>query len=79
MAHADAATRAVLRKAIEDGDASAMPVVLEAIAAAGSLDYSLSRARDYAEAAETALDALPGNAHVAALRGLVRYAISRDR
>jgi octaprenyl-diphosphate synthase len=79
MAHADAATRAVLRKAIEDGDATAMPVVLEAIAAAGSLDYSLSRARDYAEAAETALDALPGNAHVAALRGLVRYAISRDR
>jgi octaprenyl-diphosphate synthase len=79
MAHADAATRAVLRKAIEHGDAGAMPVVLEAITAAGSLDYSLSRARDYAAAAEAALDVLPGGTHVAALRGLVRYAISRDR
>ena len=79
MAQADAGTRAQLRKAIEDGDSGAMPVVLEAIAAAGSLDYSLARARDYAAAAESALDGLPGNAHVAALRGLVRYAISRDR
>ena len=79
MAQADAATREVLRKAIEDGDAGAMPVVLEAIAAAGSLDYSLRRARDYAEAAEAALDGLPANPHVAALRGLVRYSINRDR
>ena len=79
MAHADADTRDLLRTAIGEGDAAAMPVVLQAIDAARSLEYSLDRARDYAEAAEAALDGLPGNAHVAALRGLARYAISRDR
>jgi octaprenyl-diphosphate synthase len=79
MAHADARTRELLRSAIEEGDAGAMPVVLQAISAAHSLEYSLARANDYAEAAEAALDGLQGNAHVAALRGLVRYAISRDR
>ncbi|WP_140910105.1 polyprenyl synthetase family protein [Cognatiluteimonas lumbrici] len=79
MAHADEAVRALLRRAIEEGDASAMPTVLEAIAAARSLDYSLARAHDYAEAAEAALDGLEDGPHVAALRGLARYAISRDR
>jgi len=79
MAHADAAVRSLLRRAIEEGDASAMPTVLEAIAAARSLDYSLARAHDYAEAAEAALDDLADGPHVAALRGLARYAISRDR
>lgn len=79
MAHADEAVRALLRRAIEEGDAGAMPTVLEAIAAARSLDYSLARAHDYAEAAEAALDGLEDGPHVAALRGLARYAISRDR
>ncbi len=79
IAHADAATRALLRKAIEDGDTGAMPVVLAAIADAGSLEYSLGRAGEYAQAAERALDGLADNAHIAALRGLARYTVSRDR
>ncbi|MEO5566194.1 MAG: polyprenyl synthetase family protein [Luteimonas sp.] len=79
IAHADEATRAVLRTAIIDGDSGQMPAVLAAIAAAGSLDYSLDRANDYARAAEHALDGLAENPHVAALRGLARYAVNRDR
>ena len=79
IAHADDATRTVLRKAIEDGDCAAMPAVLAAIAEAGSLAYSLERASDYARAAERALAGLPENPHVAALRGLARYAVNRDR
>ena len=79
MAHADPGTREVLRSAIEEGDTGAMPVVLQAISTSRSLEYSLARANDYAQAAEAALDGLRDNAHVAALRGLVRYAISRDR
>ena len=79
MSHADAATRDVLRNAIEQGDATAMPEVLEAIAGADSIAYSLARAADYASAAEAALSKLPDNTHVAALRGLARYTVSRDR
>jgi octaprenyl-diphosphate synthase len=81
ITHADEATRALLRQAIADGDTGAMPDVLAAIASADSLGYSLGRAGEYAQAAERALDCngVQDNAHVAALRGLARYAVSRDR
>ena len=77
MAQADEATRARLRTVVEQGDTGAMPQVLAAIEAAGSLEYSRARARDYAAAAEAALDGLPDNEAVAALRGLARYAVER--
>jgi octaprenyl-diphosphate synthase len=79
MGRSDAATRALLRRALEEGDADAMPEVQAAIAAAGSLAYSLERARDYARAAERALDGVAPNEALAALRGLARYAVDRDR
>ncbi|WP_202841198.1 polyprenyl synthetase family protein [Luteimonas saliphila] len=78
MAHADDATRARLRGIVERGEVDAMPDVLAAIASAGSLDYSLRRAGEYAAAAEAALDGLPQNDAVAALRGLARYAVARS-
>ena len=78
MRHSDDATRALLRDAIEQGDADALPQVLAAIEACGSLDYRRARARDYARDAEAALDGLDGNAFVAALRGLAQYSVSRD-
>ena len=77
MGRADDATRARLRAVIEQGDTGAMPEVLAAIEAAGSLEYSRSRARDYAAAAEAALAGLPENEAMAALRGLARYAVDR--
>ena len=77
MAHADAGTRARLRRAIEQGDTGAMPQVLAAIEAAGSLEYSRNRARAYAGAAEAALAGLRDNEALAALRGLARYAVER--
>ena len=79
MARADTMTREVLRAAVETGDTGAMPQVLAAIAGSGSLAYSLRRASDYASQAEAALAAIPDNLHVAALRGLARYTVSRDR
>lgn len=78
IAHSDEATRAVLRAAIEQGDTGALPQVLAAINATGGLDYSRRRAAEYAQAAERALDALDDNEYTAALRGLARYAVSRD-
>jgi octaprenyl-diphosphate synthase len=78
MAHSDAATRGRLRGIVERGEVDALPVVMAAIHAQGSLGYSHARAADYATAAERALDALEDNQAVAALRGLARYAVDRD-
>ena len=77
MSHSDAATHARLRAAVEQGDADALPHVLAAIRAAGSLAYSEQRANEYAIAAEGTLDGMADNACVRALRGLARYAVNR--
>jgi octaprenyl-diphosphate synthase len=76
--HSDAATQTVLRQAIEQGDADAMPRVLAAIHACGSLDYSRERALQYAREAEAALAGFDQNAYTDALRGLAQYSVSRD-
>lgn len=77
MADADAATQARLRGIIERGEVGALDEVLDAIHAAGSLDYSRRRALAYAEAAEDTLVGLDDNDALAALRGLARYAVER--
>ena len=78
MRHTDDATRARLRAIVEAGEVEAMPEVLAAIEATGGIAYSQQRARDYAAAAERALEGLGDNDAVAALRGLARYAVSRN-
>jgi len=78
MQHSDAATKAVLRNAIEHGDSEAMPQVLAAIESCGSLTYSLACAQQHASDAEAALSGLADNDYVATLRGLASYAVSRD-
>ncbi len=77
MAQATPDVRARLRRIVETGDTDALPDVLAAIEAAGSLDYSRERARAYAQAAERALAGLDDSNAVAALRGLARYAVER--
>ena len=78
MTHSDTATQSRLRAAIEHGDVGALPDVLAAIHATGGLEYSRERASNYAVAAENAIVGFTDNAHVAALRGLARYAVSRE-
>lgn len=78
IAQADTATRARLRAIIEAGDTDALPELLAAIHASGSIAYSQQRARVHAAAAEQALAGLPENDGLAALRGLARYAVNRD-
>ena len=78
MLRSDTATRDRLRHAVEHGDTDALPDVLQAIRATGGLDYSRQRASEYALAAERSLDGIADNQYTAALRGLARYAVSRD-
>ena len=78
MRHSDAGTREELRRIVEHGDIDGMPTVQSAIEACDSLAYSRGRALQYARDAEAALAGLADNAHVAALRGLAQYSVSRD-
>ncbi|MDE2407158.1 MAG: polyprenyl synthetase family protein [Xanthomonadaceae bacterium] len=78
MAHSDDGVRAELRRIVEEGDLDGLATVQAAIARCDSLDYSRARATEYADAADAALATLPGNTYVEALRGLARYAVSRD-
>ena len=77
MGHADHATRERLRAIVEQGDVDALPDVIAAIDAHGSLAYSRARAEEFAALAEAALAGLPDNDATAALRGLAHYAVGR--
>jgi octaprenyl-diphosphate synthase len=79
MVKSDDTTRERLRAIVEAGDATALPEVVAAIQAHGSLDYARSHARAHAGRAEAALDGLPDNEWTRALAGLARYAVERDR
>ncbi|MGY4516721.1 polyprenyl synthetase family protein [Lysobacter sp. HA18] len=76
--HSDAKTSERLRDIVSNGDVEALDEVIAAIRATGGLDYSRDRANEYAARAEAALGALPANAYTDALRGLARYAVSRE-
>ena len=66
-----------LARIVQDCDVAALPEVVAAIHAEGSLDYSRAMAGHYAEAAERALDGLPDNRWSRALRSLARYSVER--
>lgn len=78
LAHCDDATRAIIRHAISAGDIDAMPTILRAIVASGSLDYSRAKAAAHARRAQDALRGFPPSPWLDALHGLARYAIERD-
>ena len=79
MKHADHATRERLRAIVEAGDVDALPEVIAAIEAHDSLGYSRERALSFASRAEAALQGLPDNEATAALLGLARYAVNREK
>lgn len=78
LGRVDAASRARMAKAIEQGDTGALPEIVDAIRASGSLEYSQRIARTYADEAIAALDALPESPQLAALRGLAMYSVERE-
>ena len=78
LTRVDASTRARIATAIEQGDTGALPEIVDAIRASGSLEYSQRIARRYADEAIGALDALPESPQLAALRGLAVYSVERE-
>lgn len=78
LTRVDADTRARMAAAIEQGDTGALPEIVDAIRASGSLEYSQRIARTYADEAIAALDTLPESPQLAALRGLAVYSVERE-
>lgn len=78
MRHASPAQAAVIRQAIEQGGVENLPVVLEAIANAGSLTYTARLAMNEAEQAIASLAILPPSPHREALESIARFAAARD-
>lgn len=78
LTRVDADTRARMAAAIEQGDTGALPEIVDAIRASGSLEYSQRIARTYADEAIAALDSLPESPQLAALRGLAVYSVERE-
>ena len=77
MEHASPDQRDALARIVRDCDVDALPQVVAAIRATGSLEYSLQVAERHARAAEAALADLPDNRWARALHTLARYSIER--
>ncbi len=78
LTRVDGERRVRIATAIEQGDTSALPDIVSAIRASGSLDYSQLAARRYADDAVAALEGLPESPQLAALRGLALYSVERE-
>ena len=70
--------RALIRDAIQRGGREALPGVMAALAATGSIEYARDIARREAAAARAAVAALPDSPHRDALTALAEGAVARD-
>lgn len=68
---------ALVRQAIQKGGIENLSNILEAVEAAGALDYTARLARDHADRAIACLDVLPDNEYRDAMIELTRFAVAR--
>lgn len=68
---------ALVRQAIQKGGIEDLSSILEAVEAAGALDYTARLARDHADRAIACLDVLPDNEYRDAMIELTRFAVAR--
>jgi octaprenyl-diphosphate synthase len=73
----NAAERALVRRAIEEGGKADLEAVVAAIVRTGALDYSRDRAREEAAIASARIQALPDSAHKDSLLQLAHFSVER--
>jgi octaprenyl-diphosphate synthase len=78
MQRGDAATRALIRRAITEQDASNMPDIMTAIHHTGALTHTIKQAQAQADLARAALNTLPDSPYKTALLALATLAVERD-
>lgn len=74
---ADDKARAEIRRAIEEGDATQLPLILSAIESSGAIEYTLAFAAEEADRALNELAALPNTPFSEALGNLVTFSVER--
>lgn len=74
----DAATAAILRRAIEQGGLDQIEAIMQAITNTKAIDYTLERAKDETESAIASLQCLPDSDYRQALESLAWFAIERS-
>lgn len=77
MKHGTAEESAVIRKAIQEGDASNFQQILEIVRRTGALDHAHRQAEAESILAQAALTALPSSQHKEALLELSAFAVTR--
>lgn len=77
MKHGTAEESAVIRKAIQEGDASNFQQILEIVQRTGALDHAHRQAEAESSLAQAALTALPSSQHKEALLELSAFAVTR--
>jgi octaprenyl-diphosphate synthase len=78
MEHGDAASAAIVKRAIENGGRGDLPAVLDAVRQCGALDYTRAQARREATIAQGAVDPLPHSICRQALIDLSIFAAERS-
>lgn len=77
LRQADDKARAEIRRAIEDGDATQLPLILSAIESSGAIEYTLAFAAEEADRALNELSTLPSTPFSEALANLVTFSVER--
>ncbi len=77
MSHGSAAERHLIREAIESGSTQNLRSIQLAIESSGGLRYTAQRAREEADLAVEALEALPPSRYREGLKTLAEFAVSR--
>lgn len=78
MENGNETQRQLVRTAIENGGLDELDNVMEAIRSTSALEYTQSRADESAKRAHRALDKLPDNEYIDALRSIIDIAVHRS-
>ncbi len=68
----------LLRKAIQNQDASQLPTVIDIIKDTASLDYTFAAAREHAQQAKRCINILPSSKYHSAMLELANFAVERN-
>jgi octaprenyl-diphosphate synthase len=79
MRQGSATERALIIKAIRERSAAELPAVVAAVQGSGALDYTMQRAREYAQRATAAVQSLPSSIYRDAMEQLCHLAVQRDQ
>ena len=77
MNHGTGEERQLIRQAIRKGGLDDLPRILDIVERSGAIEYTMAKAREQAELAQTCLHPLPDSGHKEAMELLTEVAVAR--